>query len=65
MTQATEGYYEVTAAWLKATGLGTGESAKAFPVIRSYMAGHLPMVTVRLDNGRAWDLVAPWRGRFI
>jgi hypothetical protein len=49
----------------KATGNGTGESAKAFPVVRSYMAGHLPMVTVRLDDGREWDVIASWRGRFI
>ena len=65
MTQDTEGYYEVSAAWLKATGNGTGESAKAFPVVRSCMAGHLPMVTVRLDDGREWDLVASWRGRYV
>ena len=65
MTQTSESFYEVAADWLKATGNGTGESAKAFPVVRSYMAGHLPMVTVRLDNGREWDVIASWRGRFI
>ena len=65
MTPTTEGYYEVSADWLKATGNGNGEQAQAFPVVRSYMAGHLPMVTVRLDNGREWDVIASWRGRFI
>ena len=65
MTQETEGFYEVSAAWLKATGNGTGEQAKVFPVVRSCMAGHLPMVTVRLDDGREWDLVASWRGRYV
>ena len=65
MTQAIEGYYEVSAAWLKATGKGDGETAQTFPVVRSCMAGHLPMVTVRLDDGREWDLVASWRGRYV
>ena len=65
MTQSNEGYYEVSADWLKATGNGTGEAAQAFPVVRSCMAGHLPMVTVRLDDGREWDLVASWRGRYV
>lgn len=65
MTQTTEGYYEVSADWLKATGNGTGESAQVFPVVHSCMAGHLPMVTVRLDDGREWALVASWRGRYV
>lgn len=63
MADVTEGYYEVSAQWMKACGYG--EEAKAFPVIRTYMAGHLPFVVVRLDNGRAWDLCAEWRGKFI
>jgi hypothetical protein len=65
MTQATEGYYEVSADWLKACGLGNGEAAQAFPVVRSYMAGHLPMVVVQLDNGREWEVIASWRGRYV
>jgi hypothetical protein len=65
MTQATENYYEVSADWLKACGLGNGEAAQTFPVVRSYMAGHLPMVVVRLDNGREWEVIASWRGRYV
>ncbi len=65
MTQETEGYYEVSADWLKACGYGNGEQAKVFPVVRSWMAAHLPMVTVKLDDGREWDLIASWRGRYV
>jgi hypothetical protein len=65
MTQAHESYYEVSAEWLKATGNGTGEQAQVFPVVRSWMAAHLPMVTVKLDDGREWDVIASWRGRYI
>lgn len=61
----TESHYEVSADWLKACGLGNGEAAQAFPVVRSYMAGHLPMVVVRLDNGREWEVIASWRGRYV
>ena len=60
-----QGYFEVSAEWLKATGKGDGTDAKAFPVIRTYMAAHLPMVVIKLDDGRAWELVASWRGRFV
>jgi hypothetical protein len=65
MTQDTENHYKVSADWLKACGYGTGEAAQAFPVVRSYMAGHLPMVVVQLDNGREWELVASWRGQYV
>lgn len=59
----TEGFFEVSADWMKACG--KGDKAKAFPVIRSWMAGHMPFVAVRLEDGRDWELNAEWRGRFI
>jgi hypothetical protein len=65
MTQEHEGYYEVSAYWLKATGRGDGSKGKAFPVVRSYMAGNLPIVVIALDNGSEWELIASWRGRYV
>jgi hypothetical protein len=65
MSHETKAHYEVSADWLKACGYGTGEAAQAFPVVRSYMAGHLPMVVVRLDNAREWEVIASWRGRYV
>ncbi len=59
----TDGYFEVSAAWMKACG--RGDEAKTFPVVRMWMAGHLPFVAVRLDDGREWELCAEWRGRFV
>ncbi len=65
MENATEnqGFFEVDGKWL--TACGYGNQPKAFPVIRTYMSGHLPIVVVRLDSGREWELIASWRGRFI
>ena len=64
MTQ-DEGFFEVSADWLKATGMGDGAEAKTFPVTRAWVAGNLPFVAVRLDDGREWELCAAWRGRFV
>lgn len=58
-----KGYFEVSADWMKACG--KGDEAKAFPVIHSYMAGHLPFVDLDMGNGRTWTVCAEWRGRFI
>ena len=58
-----EGLFEVSAVWMKACG--KGEDAKVFSVVRSYMAGHMPFVVVREDNGHEWVVNAEWRGKFV
>lgn len=57
------GYFEVSAHWMRACG--RGDVATVFPVTRTWMAGHLPFVAVRLPDGREWELCAEWRGRFV
>jgi len=56
-------FFEVSASWMKACG--KGDEAKVFPVLRSWMAGHLPFVEVELEDGRKWEVCAEWRGRFV
>lgn len=62
-TNYGEGRFEVSADWMKACGYG--DAATVFPVIRSYMAGHLPFAVLDMGNGRTWEVCAEWRGRFI
>ena len=54
--------YEVSAQWMKACGFG--DQARVFDVIRTYQAGPMIMVVVDHD-GRPWELIASWRGRFV
>ena len=62
-TAARDAFFEVSAEWMAACG--KGNSAKVFPVVRSWMARHLPFVTLDMGNGHTWDVCAEWRGRFI
>lgn len=55
--------FEVSADWMKATG--KGDEAKTFPVLRSWMAGHLPFAELALGDGRKWEVCTAWRGRFV
>ena len=57
--------FEVSASWLKACGYGDGNSAKAYPVLRTWDARLLPFATLDMGNGRTWDVCTEWRGRFI
>jgi hypothetical protein len=59
----SEGQFRVSAEWMKATG--QGEEAKTFPVVRSYMSGHLPFAELDLGNGRTWTVCAEWRGEYV
>lgn len=55
--------FEVSASWMKACGMG--EEAKVFPVLREWQAGHLPMAELALGNGRKWEVVTSWRGKYL
>lgn len=57
------GYYEVSAAWMKACG--KGDEARVYPVLRSYELGGMPFVDVDEGYGRVWVINAAWRGRFV
>lgn len=59
------GFYEVSLEWLHACGYRQYTQPTAFPVVRTWMAGHMPFVAVRLPNGNEWELNAEWRGRFV
>ena len=62
-TDSNENRFEVSADWMKACG--KGDAAASFPVVRTYMAGHLPFAVLDMGNGHTWEVCAAWRGRFI
>jgi hypothetical protein len=56
--------FEVSAAWMKASG--RGNEAKAFPVLRTWVARNgLPFAALDLGDGAEWIVITSWRGRFI
>jgi hypothetical protein len=56
-------YYEISAAWMKATG--KGDQPKVVPVLHTLGTnGHMTAIEVDM-GGYTWTVIAEWRGRFV
>lgn len=61
----TKRLYEVSAAWMKASG--KGDAAKVFYVAKAHppVKGLSYVELIDPQTGGTWAVIAEWRGRFV